>query len=106
MISTSLRPPSNVKDSLGTPRGLHQIAEKHGAGSPPGIVFNTRVSTGRHYSEFDPAVQAKNLITSRIAPLAQRIVLCFAHSSGAYSLGGPYIVAHDWVSCWVPKRSL
>ena len=66
MISTSANPPSNVKDSLGTPRGLHQIAEKHGAGSPPGIVFNTRVSTGRHFSEFDPAAQARNLITSRI----------------------------------------
>ncbi|MBL9216847.1 MAG: L,D-transpeptidase [Opitutaceae bacterium] len=66
VISTSLRPPSNVKDSLGTPRGLHVIAEKHGAGSPPGIVFNTRVSTGRHFSEFDPAAQARNLITSRI----------------------------------------
>jgi hypothetical protein len=66
VVSTSLRPPSNVKDSRGTPRGLHQIAEKHGAGSPPGIVFNTRVSTGRHFSEFDPAAQARNLITSRI----------------------------------------
>ena len=30
VISTSLRPPSNVKDSLGTPRGLHEIAEKGG----------------------------------------------------------------------------
>ena len=32
-ISTSKRPASNVKDSLGTPRGLHEIAERihHGA---------------------------------------------------------------------------
>jgi hypothetical protein len=66
VISTSLRPPSNVKDSRGTPRGLHAIAEKHGAGTPPGIVFNTRVSTGRHFGEFDDAVQGTNLITSRI----------------------------------------
>lgn len=29
-VSTSLRPPSNVKDSLGTPRGLHEIAERIG----------------------------------------------------------------------------
>ncbi len=65
-ISTSLRPPSNIKDSLGTPTGLHEIAEKIGAGSPPGIVFRGRVSTGRHFSEFDPAEQAKNLITTRI----------------------------------------
>ncbi len=66
VISTSLRPPSNVKDSLGTPRGLHVIAEKHGADAPPGIVFKGRVSTGRHFSEFDAAQQAANLITSRI----------------------------------------
>jgi len=66
VISTSLRPPSNVKDSLGTPRGWHAVAEKHGAGSPPGIVFNTRVSTGRHFSEFDPAAQTRNLITTCI----------------------------------------
>lgn len=66
VISTSLRPPSNVKGSLGTPRGLHAIAEKHGAGTPPGIVFKARVSTGRHFREFDPAQQTDNLITSRI----------------------------------------
>ncbi len=66
VISTSLRPPSNVKDSLGTPRGLHQIAEKHGVGTPPGIVFKARASTGKHFNEFDPAEQAKNLITTRI----------------------------------------
>ncbi|MBL9216208.1 MAG: L,D-transpeptidase [Opitutaceae bacterium] len=66
IVSTSLRPPSNVQDSLGTPRGLHVVAEKHGAGAPPGIVFKGRVSTGRHFSEFDPAEQERNLITSRI----------------------------------------
>ena len=66
VISTSLRPPSNVRDSLGTPRGLHEIAEKLGAGVPPGIVFKGRVSTGWHFREFDAAAQAKNLITSRI----------------------------------------
>jgi len=66
VISTSGRPPSNVKDSMGTPRGLHLIAEKHGAGSPPGIVFKARVSTGHHYSEMPPSEQAKNLVTTRI----------------------------------------
>jgi len=66
VISTSLRAPSNVRDSLGTPRGLHAIAEKHGAGAPPGIVFKARVSTGRHFSEFDAAGRAANLITTRI----------------------------------------
>lgn len=66
VISTSKRPPSNVKDSMGTPRGLHEIAERIGAGAPPGIVFKARVNTGRHFSEFDTDEQAKNLITTRI----------------------------------------
>ena len=66
VVSTSLRPPSNVKDSLGTPRGLHEIAEKIGAGTPPGIVFKARVGLGKHFSELDDDLQAKNLITARI----------------------------------------
>ena len=66
VISTSLRPPSNVKDSLGTPRGLHEIAEKVGAGQPPGIVFKARVATGQHFSELSPPEQVRNLITTRI----------------------------------------
>lgn len=63
-ISTSLRPPSNVKDSLGTPRGLHEIAERIGEGQPAGVVFKARVPSGRHFSEFADA--GPNLITSRI----------------------------------------
>lgn len=69
VISTSLRPPSNHKDSLGTPRGLHEIAEKIGAGQPPGIVFKTRVATGKHFSEFSAEEQVRNLITTRILRL-------------------------------------
>ena len=66
VVSTSLRPPSNVRDSLGTPSGLHEIAEKHGAGTPPGIVFQSRINTGRHFSEFPASEQEKNLVTTRI----------------------------------------
>jgi hypothetical protein len=66
VVSTSRRPPSNIKDSLGTPRGLHEIGEKFGAGQPPGIVFKARVATGRHFSELSPEEQARNLITTRI----------------------------------------
>ncbi len=66
LISTSLRPPSNIKNSLGTPRGLHEIAERIGAGQPPGMVFKGRRPTGRHYSEFSEEEQKANLITSRI----------------------------------------
>jgi hypothetical protein len=63
-VSTSRRPPSNVKNSLGTPRGLHEIAERIGAGQPAGMVFDSRVSTGRHFSEIaDPGA---GLVTTRI----------------------------------------
>jgi L,D-transpeptidase catalytic domain len=64
VISTSKRPPSNVKNSLGTPRGLHEIAERIGAGQPAGMVFQSRLPIGRHFSEM-PASE-DNLITSRI----------------------------------------
>jgi hypothetical protein len=66
VVSTSLRPPSNIKHSLGTPRGLHEIAERIGAGQPPGMVFKARVPTGRHFSEFTEDEQKTNLITTRI----------------------------------------
>ncbi len=63
-VSTSRRPASNRRNSLGTPRGLHEIAERIGEGQPPGMVFESRVPTGRHFSEF-PA-DAGNLVTTRI----------------------------------------
>lgn len=66
VISTSRLPPSNIKHSLGTPRGLHEIAERIGAGQPPGVVFKSRVSTGHHFSELPEAGTNGNLITSRI----------------------------------------
>lgn len=62
-ISTSARPPSNVRDSLGTPRGLHEIAERIGGEQPLGMVFKGRRPTGRHYLEHE---DDGNLITSRI----------------------------------------
>ncbi len=65
-VSTSLRPPSNVKGSLGTPLGLHAIAEKIGHGQPPGVVFKSRVPTGRHFSELGDEENRGNLITTRI----------------------------------------
>ncbi|HEY3755814.1 MAG TPA: L,D-transpeptidase [Opitutaceae bacterium] len=63
-VSTSRQPPSNVKGSLGTPRGLHEIAERIGSGQSPGMVFKARVPTGRHFIEW-PETEG-NLITSRI----------------------------------------
>lgn len=66
VISTSRRPPSNQKGSLGTPRGLHEIAERIGAGQPPGMVFKARRPTGQHFSELPHSETEGNLITSRI----------------------------------------
>jgi len=65
-VSTSARPPSNFRDSLGTPRGLHLIAERIGAGQPPGMVFQGRVPTGHHFRELSLAENERNLITTRI----------------------------------------
>jgi len=66
-VSTSRRPPSNIADSLGTPRGLHEIAERIGAGAPPGMVFRGRIPTGRHFGEYPEEEQARiNFITTRI----------------------------------------
>lgn len=69
VVSTSRRPPSNVKDSLGTPRGLHQIADRIGAGAPPGTVFKGRVNIGKHYNELDEGENARNLVVTRILRL-------------------------------------
>jgi hypothetical protein len=65
-VSTSARPPSNQRDSLGTPRGLHEIAERIGAGQPPGMVFRSRVPTGHHFGELSEAENGGNLVTTRI----------------------------------------
>lgn len=62
-VSTSAKPPSNIKDSLGTPRGLHEIAERIGGEQPLGMVFKARRPTGRHFHEHE---DNGNLITSRI----------------------------------------
>jgi lipoprotein-anchoring transpeptidase ErfK/SrfK len=66
VISTGRKPPSCKKGSMGTPTGLHAIAEKIGAGTPPGIVFISRGSTGFHYSESRDTGNSDNLITTRI----------------------------------------
>lgn len=66
VISTSARPPCNVRDSLGTPRGLHEVAERIGGEQPAGMVFKSRVPTGFHFRELDEEQQRGNLVTSRI----------------------------------------
>ena len=65
-VSTSLRPPSNVSGSLGTPLGLHAIAEKIGQDQPPGMVLRSRIPTGRHFNEFSEEENRGNFVTTRI----------------------------------------
>ncbi len=90
-VSTSRRPPSNVKDSLGTPRGLHEVAERIGAGQPAGVVFKARVPTGRHFSELADADDG-NRITSRILWL--RGLEPGVNSGGNVDTYGRYIYIH------------
>lgn len=68
-VSTGRNPPSCVADSLGTPTGLHFIADKIGDGEPLGTVFRYRLSLGRRYWEMEPEEQKKNLITTRFMRL-------------------------------------
>lgn len=65
-ISTSRRPPSCINGSLGTPTGLHRIAEKIGAGAPTGSIFKGRVNTGLIFSDIPRNEPQENLITTRI----------------------------------------
>lgn len=66
VVSTSLRPPANLKGSLGTPLGLHAIAEKIGQDQPPGMVFKSRVPSSRNFGELSDEENRENLITARI----------------------------------------
>ncbi|MSU70058.1 MAG: L,D-transpeptidase [Opitutaceae bacterium] len=92
VISTSARPPSNIKDSLCTPRGLHEIAERIGAGQPPGTVFQSRVPTGRYYLEFADSRPGTSLITSRILWL--RGLEPGVNRGGRVDTYGRYIYVH------------
>jgi len=68
-VSTSLKAPSCVADSNGTPTGLHEIADKIGQNQLEGIVFKGRVTTGKLFNEYNGKAAERNLITSRILRL-------------------------------------
>lgn len=57
-------PPSCVENSLGTPDGLHCVAEKYGHDAPSGMTFKGRIATGLKYWECSE--EDGNKITSRI----------------------------------------
>lgn len=68
-ISTSERPQSCKENSLGTPWGLHGIADKIGEGEPEGMVFRGRKPTGQRFWELPENERKRNLITTRILRL-------------------------------------
>ncbi len=69
VVSTSRAAPSCVENSLGTPLGLHVVADKIGAGAPAGTVFKGRKPVGWTWREAPAAEAAHNLITTRILRL-------------------------------------
>jgi lipoprotein-anchoring transpeptidase ErfK/SrfK len=50
-VSTSRFGAGEIEGSLRTPRGLHEIRARIGAGCPPGTVFVARRATGEIWSE-------------------------------------------------------
>lgn len=68
-VSTSKRPPSCIADSLGTPNGLHCVADKIGDGAPIGMVFRARKPIGKCYWDLSEEENTPNLVTTRILRL-------------------------------------
>lgn len=66
VVSTSRARPSCIENSLGTPTGLHRIAEKIGGDAANGMVFKSRKPLGYTCHERPDLLDAENLITSRI----------------------------------------
>ncbi len=65
-VSTSARGTGNREGSFKTPRGVHRIIEKYGAGAPLGRVFRDRIDTGEDWPVGTPG---ENLILTRILRL-------------------------------------
>ena len=64
-VSTSAFGCGETPDSLRTPRGLHEVAEKIGAGAPLGAVFKSREFIGEIWTPEDPKSE-EDLILTRI----------------------------------------
>jgi len=63
-VSTAARGTGNAMNSNKTPTGIHRIRDKIGAGQPLGMVFESRLPSGRVVQERDN--RDKDEITSRI----------------------------------------
>jgi hypothetical protein len=67
-ISTAIKGISQIRDSEGTPLGLHKIADKIGEGVPWGTVFMGRKSTEKIFTEYGDW-ETRSYVTSRILRL-------------------------------------
>jgi len=65
-VSTSARGTGNREGSFRTPRGVHRVCEKYGAGAPLGRVFRDRIDTGE---DWPIGMPGENLILTRILRL-------------------------------------
>ena len=68
VISTSAYGVNSVKNSFGTPLGLHKIADKIGDDAAIGTVFIGRENTGKLFSEY-PDWKDRGYVTTRIIRL-------------------------------------
>lgn len=70
-VSTALKGPGELSGSHCTPRGLHRITEKIGAGAPLYSVFKSRQPTGEIWTpELDARYPDRDWILTRILWLA------------------------------------
>ncbi len=68
-VSTSTAGLDNRQDSGGTPPGLHRIHRKIGEGVEPGMIFESRKSTGILWRDAGEETQDGDLILTRILTL-------------------------------------
>ena len=65
-VSTSAKPPSCVENSLGTPLGLHRIAQKIGDTAQLNTVFQSRVDLHVHFFDYLKEDASRDCVTTRI----------------------------------------
>jgi L,D-transpeptidase YbiS len=103
-ISTAKKGPGEQMDSECTPRGLHEICEKIGAGCPANTVFVGRRPTGELYTpELRAEFPSRDWILTRILWLAGLDVGC--NAGGTVDSRWRYIYLHgtpDDVTLGVP----
>ncbi len=92
-VSTSARGSGERDGSEQTPRGLHEVAQKIGAGQPPGAVFVSREPTGEICTpDLVTAQPGRDWILSRILWL--RGLEDGRNRGGSVDTEGRYVYIH------------